>query len=336
MNSQTHRVIFNKSRGCMMAVSEVAGSIGSGNSSKSAESSRLRLKRFKHPDLSISSLPKLDLGHFDLLHTLLAQSIRVQAAPVSIVILSSLNAGRDLNLSTVTTSLSIQGTSRGRRSSSSMSLQTSEELGTTIQAQGDIGLSAGQDIAIRAGQVQSSQGALSLSAGRDIAITEGRQTFSLATTNQSSSRSTFRRSSTNQANSSQTNTSVESSLGGRTIALDAGRDILLRGANVVSDTGTRLAAGNNITIEAAQNTASTSSFIETKQSGLMGSGGAGVFIGNKQQSTREEIGVRPQLNLFLWRKLGSDPNWEEIGVRPQLEEIGVRHQLNLFLDHFYD
>jgi filamentous hemagglutinin len=190
---------------------------------------------------------------------------------------TALNAGRDLNLTTVTTGLSIQGTSRGRRSSSSMNLQTSEETGTVIQSQGDIGLSAKQDIAIRAGQVQSSQGALGLTAGRDIAIAEGRQTFSLATTNQSSSRSTFKSSSTNQANSNQTNTSVESSLGGQTVVLDAGRDIQIRGANVVSDSGTTLKAINNITIQAATNSSASSSFVETKQSGLMGSGGAGVL-----------------------------------------------------------
>ena len=38
MNSQTHRVIFNKSRGCMMAVSEVASSTGKGKSCKSCKS----------------------------------------------------------------------------------------------------------------------------------------------------------------------------------------------------------------------------------------------------------------------------------------------------------
>jgi len=38
MNTHYHRVIFNKSRGCMMAVSEVASSAGKTKSSKSRQS----------------------------------------------------------------------------------------------------------------------------------------------------------------------------------------------------------------------------------------------------------------------------------------------------------
>ncbi|WP_027730870.1 hemagglutinin repeat-containing protein [Variovorax paradoxus] len=47
---------------------------------------------------------------------------------------------------------------------------------------------------------------------------------------------------------------IGSSLGGKTVVLDVGHDIRIRGSNVVSDQGTELWAGNNITIEAATQT----------------------------------------------------------------------------------
>ena len=85
MNLHHHRVIFNKSRSCMMAVSEVASSAGSGKTSKSARSRKSPVKRCPHADSSLSSLPKLNSSHFYLENTPLAQSIRSRAAIYSIV-----------------------------------------------------------------------------------------------------------------------------------------------------------------------------------------------------------------------------------------------------------
>ena len=85
MNPQTHRVIFNKSRGCMMVVSEMAGSTTSGKSNKSSRSRKSRPRRSNHPDSSLSSLLDLNLSNFYLSNTLLAQLIRARAAIYSIV-----------------------------------------------------------------------------------------------------------------------------------------------------------------------------------------------------------------------------------------------------------
>jgi hypothetical protein len=47
MNSQTYRIIFNKSRGCVMAVGEHARSIGSGGCSGARKRKRISCHLFK-------------------------------------------------------------------------------------------------------------------------------------------------------------------------------------------------------------------------------------------------------------------------------------------------
>ena len=85
MNLQTHRVIFNKSRGCMMAVSEVASSTGKCKSGKSRKS---RTKRCKHLAVPVSSPSKPNLGHFYPSNKPLAQSVRAQAATDLIAVIA--------------------------------------------------------------------------------------------------------------------------------------------------------------------------------------------------------------------------------------------------------
>jgi len=80
MNTNHFRVIFNKQRNCMMAVSEVASSTGKSKSGKS------RTKRCNHCVLSVSSTSKLNLGDFYPLKMAAAQSTRARAATNSIVI----------------------------------------------------------------------------------------------------------------------------------------------------------------------------------------------------------------------------------------------------------
>lgn len=53
---------------------------------------------------------------------------------------------------------------------------------------------------------------------------------------------------------------------------------------MVSEMGTVLTAGNNLTIEAATNTSQSSAFHEEKKSGLMSGGGIGITYGNRQLS----------------------------------------------------
>jgi filamentous hemagglutinin len=189
-------------------------------------------------------------------------------------------AGGDITLSTVQTqrSESIHWSANNHRNES-----RSEQVGSQVNAAGDITLVAGGTLSARAAQVQA-DGALSAKA-TDILIQAGQRTSSLDEASQRSTRRNLSRTTTTARTSSESASAIESSLGGQTVTLDAGRDIGIQGSSVIADNNVTMLAERNITLEAAQNTQSSSSFNETRRSGLMSAGGSGIFIGSQQQST---------------------------------------------------
>ncbi|NJS37572.1 MAG: hypothetical protein HC765_16095, partial [Brachymonas sp.] len=119
-------------------------------------------------------------------------------------------------------------------------------------------------------------------------IQEGRRDFQFQSKSQASGRGLLGGGSTKLANSTTSSEAIGSTLGGNTIVLDAKRDISIKGSTLIADNNISLLADRDISITAAQNTSSSEAFKEVKKSGLMGSGGFGVFIGSKQQSTDQK------------------------------------------------
>ncbi|RBJ36563.1 hemagglutinin repeat-containing protein, partial [Xanthomonas oryzae] len=77
---------------------------------------------------------------------------------------------------------------------------------------------------------------------------------------------------------------VTSSLSGDTVHIAAGNDVLSQGAQIVGTGDVVLAAGNNLTLETAQNTHSEEHDKQVKKSGLFSSGGASFTIGASKQT----------------------------------------------------
>ncbi len=164
---------------------------------------------------------------------------------------TEIGAGRDINLGTVTTArhdTTVRDAGNYRAESST------QEVGTRIETSGDITLRAGRDINVRAATINSAEGALEVAAKRDITIDAG-QSNSLLNAGRRTEDSGFWGSDSSMERGTFGSIGViGSSLGGKTVVLDAGNDIRIRASNVVSDEGTELWAGNNITIEAATQT----------------------------------------------------------------------------------
>ncbi|MBU0751967.1 MAG: hemagglutinin repeat-containing protein [Gammaproteobacteria bacterium] len=200
---------------------------------------------------------------------------------------ATLLAGNDLKLGTVTESNgnTVVWDARNRLAES-----RSTETGTSIQTQGDLTLAAGRDVSARAAQVTSTAGALNVTAGRDVAIRSGEASQSLDEAHHYETKGggvfAGRESETRNGSSSRT-TALASSLGGQTVTVQAGRDIGVRGSSVVSDGGTTLTAGNDVRLEAATNTDTSSSFEAKSRSGVS-FGGGGIFVGSRKQSTEEQ------------------------------------------------
>jgi filamentous hemagglutinin len=91
------------------------------------------------------------------------------------------------------------------------------------------------------------------------------------------------------------------------VAINAGRDIAVTGSHVVSDTGTTLQAGRDVTIAAAQETSSEQHYRKETKSGIFGGGGGiGFTIGSRMQSTDQ--GTRTTAAASTVGSIGGDVN----------------------------
>lgn len=192
-----------------------------------------------------------------------------------------ISAGNSINLGTVATassSLQSRGEDHFLRDS-----QTAD-MGSQLQTAGSLSLIAGKDLNAKAANVQAG-GDLTASAGNNVNITEGRKTNSFGFALTTAESDLFSSSSTTERRSSEQDKAVGSSLGGKTVTIVSGKDINVKGSNVISDAGTTLAAGNNIAIEAAKNTSSSTSFFEKKESGFFEEG---LSYSASEQSTDQK------------------------------------------------
>ncbi|MCW8197320.1 filamentous hemagglutinin N-terminal domain-containing protein [Verminephrobacter aporrectodeae subsp. tuberculatae] len=194
-----------------------------------------------------------------------------------------ITAKNNIHLGTVTQGQSdhIVWNSKTQRSDARQS-----EVGTQIQAQGNLRLQAGNDLNARAADVTSTHGALTAIAGNDVNLSAGQARAQIDDARQSRSRSSiFSSKTTTRRDTLDQTTAQATTFSGKTTTILADRDITLTGSNAVSDSGTTLVAKNNVRIQAATNTTQESQFKDEKKSGIFSGGGLSVTIGTQQQST---------------------------------------------------
>ncbi|CAD18224.1 hemagglutinin repeat-containing protein [Ralstonia pseudosolanacearum] len=191
-------------------------------------------------------------------------------------------AARDLNLGTVGTSSaqSLAWDSKNWRKDS-----TRQEVGSSIQTNGDLRLSAGNDLNARGASVTSEQGALVATAGNNVNLGAAQTTREVDEAHQfKGSSSWFSKKTITTRNTLSETTTQGTTFSGNTTYVQAGNDINVKGSNVVSTDGTTLIAKHDVNIDAATNSTTERHFREEKKSGLFSSGGIGFTIGTQQQS----------------------------------------------------
>ncbi|MCL1622085.1 hemagglutinin repeat-containing protein [Ralstonia pseudosolanacearum] len=191
-------------------------------------------------------------------------------------------AARDLNLNTVETSnsQSIKWDNKNWRKDS-----TRQEVGSSIQTNGDLRLSAGNDLNARGASVTSEQGALVATAGNNVNLGAAQTTREVDEAHQfKGSSSWFSKKTITTRNTLSETTTQGTTFSGNTTYVQAGNDINVKGSNVVSTDGTTLIAKHDVNIDAATNSTTERHFREEKKSGLFSSGGIGFTIGTQQQS----------------------------------------------------
>ena len=196
--------------------------------------------------------------------------------------LTVVDAGRDLNLGTVATSRRQSldwGSGNWRKDGSD------EEVGSTLQVAGDIRLSASRDLNARAATVTSSDGAVAAVAGRDVNLTAGSaRNFVDEAHRHTGSNGMLSKKTITTRDSVDETVALGTTFSGKTTQVQAGRDLLVDGSNVVSDKGTALVAGRDVRLQSATDTTIESHLRDEKKSGLFSSGGIGFTVGTQQQT----------------------------------------------------
>ncbi|WP_431256233.1 hemagglutinin repeat-containing protein [Roseateles chitinivorans] len=194
------------------------------------------------------------------------------------------DAGRDLKLGTVKTASSDRATFDAKNFLNS---SQSQDVGTTIQAQGAVVLKAGQDLSATAAQVTSTQGAVTLSAGRDVSLLAGESTASLEEMAHRTKKSLLKKTTTTTYSKVDETGAIGTTLNGDTVTVLAKQDILLQGAQVKSEGLTTLDAGRDLLLQSAEQTRDSTSFSQTlKQASGLGStlGKAMVLTGGPMEA----------------------------------------------------
>lgn len=163
---------------------------------------------------------------------------------------TQLSAGNDLNLGTVTTTHSEKGDWGG---GNNRSLTQSFENGTQINGSGDVSLVAGHDLNARAASVNAQDG-LNVVAGNDLTITYGNDSYHLTENSHQTSSGLLSKKSITTHDEIQSQTAAGSAFSGNVIAMQAGNDLTVTGSSIAGTQDVGLTAGNNLTINTAEET----------------------------------------------------------------------------------
>ncbi|MBK4723851.1 hemagglutinin repeat-containing protein [Pantoea agglomerans] len=190
----------------------------------------------------------------------------------------TLQAGRDVNLLAATTT---KGDSY-RSSERTEIHEAVRQQGTEIASGGNTAVQAGRDINSDATQVTAQQD-IALNAGNDVNLTTATESDYFYKEETKTKKGFLSKKTTHTIKEDYSTSEKGTLLSGDNVSVEAGKNILVKGSQVVGDDDVTLKAASNIDIVAATNTDSSWRFSETKKSGLMGTGGIGITIGTSSQ-----------------------------------------------------
>ncbi|WP_372498088.1 hemagglutinin repeat-containing protein [Xanthomonas vesicatoria] len=190
-----------------------------------------------------------------------------------------ISAGNDINASTLTTVDTSDVLETRKRFKQTISTSDETVHGTEFSAGGNLAMQAGNDITLTAASAATKDGGITLAAGNDVNLLAASEQHDAVQDMTKKKRGTFSSKTTTTHDEWHDNLAVTTTLSGDTVQIAAGNDLRSQGAQVASTGDVVLAAGNNLTLDAVQNTHSEEHEKIVKKSGLYGGGGFSVALG---------------------------------------------------------
>ena len=163
------------------------------------------------------------------------------------------------------------------------------ELAAEIRADGNISITAGNDLTARAATIESKSGTASLSAGNDISLTEGREISEDHYGIRYKESGLLSTKTTTIRTDTESDTAITSKVTGQNVSITAKRDASFTAADIAADHDVTVTAGRNVSAASADNYAHTENFKSVKTSGIFSAGGGlGFTIGTQQTKTTQD------------------------------------------------
>ncbi|MCS4270619.1 MULTISPECIES: hemagglutinin repeat-containing protein [Raoultella] len=192
-----------------------------------------------------------------------------------------IQAGRDVNL---LAEASTQGDSYRSKNNTTIN-ESVHQQGTTITSGGNSVIIAGRDVNSEATSVLATKD-VGVAAGRDINLSTATESDYAYQESLKTKKGFLSKKTTHKIHEESSTSEKGTLLSGENVTLQAGNDLNVRGSAIAADRDIALNAGNNVTVEAADNTASHYDMKSTKKSGVFGGGSLGITIGS--QSSKSE------------------------------------------------
>ncbi|HEX5539439.1 MAG TPA: hemagglutinin repeat-containing protein [Methylophilaceae bacterium] len=206
-------------------------------------------------------------------------------------------AGRDLNLGTVTETM--QSYAKGMNSWRKENATTS--VGSVIDTQGDVTLLANNDLTAKAANVTSESGAITAAAGGDITIATGTNTYESDAYRKIRKSSGFGSSKKEFWDSVDETTHTGSTFSGNTVSLQAGLNgrgnTAIEGSNVVSTNGTNIEASGDVSIMSVADVHDETHKFKKKSSGFSTSGASLSYGTNKLKVDQQSHALAQQKSM---------------------------------------
>lgn len=214
----------------------------------------------------VSGISRVDAGNLSMQA---GRDINLTAAQVTATEDARLQAGRDINLATLQET---HGESIVRNRKNRHDLSTSSEVGSSIAADGNLTLIAGQDVNARAADATAGE-QLAVGAGRDINLMAGVQTGSAYDETHYKTSGFMSSKTTHTKTALDWEQSLATTFTGDTAVLMAGRDLTVAGSNVGAQKDLVMSAERDVNILAGQNAEDSYDYKMVKKSGFGAMGG---------------------------------------------------------------
>ena len=198
---------------------------------------------------------------------------------------TAVKAGGNVNINAVKDSYS-EETRVGSRGGSyyNHNKQVDEAVkGTTIAAKNDISIASGNDINIKGSNVASEAGKADLIAENNINITNATEYHERLHEEHNKVSGLLSSKTTDIYDYSKQNTVVGSNVSAGSVDIQSGKDINVKGSNVVADNDVNVKTGGNLNIGSAEQTSESEYRKSVKKSGIFAGGGLGFTIGKEKQ-----------------------------------------------------